>query len=383
MLDAGIAGALAIAIAIAIAARDESGANEPDPLAYGLGLAIAAALLVRRRWPRGVLLASAALLVVYHVLDYPAIGLAVPLAPALYTAAAAGYVSTAVLVIAGLELWALIWRTVGEDQSLVTAVGTQTLFEVTLMAAMVLLADTLRSRRAWASEMRERLRRTEADREREAERRVGQERLRIARELHDVLAHTITVIGVQARVAAEALEDSPGEARAALGTIRDTTREAMAELRATVGVLRDSRERAPRAPAPGLSQLDELVDAAAGSPVRVEVSIAGVARTLPPVVDVTAYRILQESLTNVLRHADATLARVTLRYEPEALVVQVEDDGESEAANASAGEQDGHGLAGMRERAAAVGGHLEAGRLPGRRVGFRIRAWLPTERAGR
>jgi signal transduction histidine kinase len=102
-------------------------------------------------------------------------------------------------------------------------------------------------------------------------------------------------------------------------------------------------------------------------------------------VDVTAYRILQESLTNVLRHADATVARVTLRYEPEALVVQVEDDGESEAAdgNWSAGEQDGHGLAGMRERAAAVGGRLEVGRLPGRRAGFRIRAWLPTERAGR
>jgi signal transduction histidine kinase len=250
---------------------------------------------------------------------------------------------------------------------------------VSLVAAVLLLAEALRTRRAWMAEVQGRLRRTEAEREREAERRVEQERLRIARDLHDVLAHTIAVIGVQADVAGEALTDSPEEARVALRTIREKSREAMAEIRATVGVLREARDGAPRSPSPGLAQLGELVGLAAGSEIQVEVSVTGAARPLPPVVDVAAYRIVQESLTNVLRHADATLASVVIRYEPDAVVVQVDDDGGSVANGAGA--PDGHGLAGMSERAAAVGGSLEAGPARDRGEGFRVRAWLPTERA--
>jgi signal transduction histidine kinase len=378
MIDAGVAAGAALAISIAIAAGAESGSQDPDALAYALGLAIAALLLVRRRWPLAVFLVSVTLLMTYHVLDYPAIGLAVPLAPALYTAAEAGYVQAVLLVITGLELWALAWRAVGEDESLVSAVGTQTLFELSLVAAVLLLAEALRSRRAWMAEVHDRLRRTESDQEREAERRVEQERLRIAREMHDVLAHTIAVIGLQAGVAAEALADSPEEARGSLRTIREKSREALGEIRATVGVLREPRDGAPRSPPPGLSQLDELVGAAADAQVHVEVSVAGVSRPLSPVVDLTAYRIVQESLTNVLRHAGASRARVAIRYEPDALVVQVEDDGGG-AANGVPEAQDGHGLAGMRERAAAIGGRLEAGPVPTPGRGFRVRAWLPAE----
>src|SRR5262249_48764909 len=135
-----------------------------------------------------------------------------------------------------------------------------------------------------------------------------QERLRIAREMHDVLAHTIAVIGVQAGVADEALADAPEEARAALHTIRAKSREAMAEILATVGVLRERREGAPTSPPPSLAQLPALVGMAAGADLRVDVTVSGAARPLPAVVDLTAYRIVQESLTNVLRHARATVA---------------------------------------------------------------------------
>ena len=378
-LDAAIAAAVAIAIWIAIAASQESSAKDPDAVAYLLGVAIAAPLLVRRRWPVAVLFVSVVLVMAYHVLEYPAIGLAVPLAVSLYTVAEAGRVWTAVIVIAGLELFAVVWRAVGEDESLVSAIGTQTLFEASLAAAVLLLAEALRSRRAWMAEVEGRLRRAEADREWEAERRVEQERRRIAREMHDVLAHTVAVIGVQAGVAAEALGDSPEEARAALRTIREKSREAMAEIRATVGMLREPREDAPTSPAPGLAQLEELVGVAAGSDVQVEVSVSGAARPLPAVVDLTAYRIVQEALTNVLRHAGATLAQVGIRYERDALVVEVDDDGVG-MRNGVRGAQHGLGLTGMRERATAIGGRLEAGPAPGGDGGFRVRAWLPTER---
>jgi signal transduction histidine kinase len=377
--DASLAAVVAVAISIAIAARQEADAKDPDAFAYLLGLALAAVLLFRRRWPLGVLLVSALVVIAYHVLDYPAIGLAVPLTAALYMAAEAGYVRAAVIVITGLELWAVAWRALGKDESLVLAVGTQTLFEASLAAALLLLAVALRNRRAWMAEVQARLERAELEREREAERGVEQERIRIAREMHDVLAHTIAVIGVQAGVAAEALADSPAAARAALRTIREKSREAMTEIRATVGVLREPREDAPTSPAPGLSQLEELVGAAAGQEVQVEVSVSGAERSLPPVVDLTAYRIVQEALTNVLRHAAATLVRVGIRYEPDALVVQVDDNGVGTGNGTSAGEA-GYGLTGMRERATAVGGRLEARTAPGASGGFRVRAWLPTER---
>jgi signal transduction histidine kinase len=376
LIDAGVAAAVALAVSIAIAAREETGAKEPDAIAYLLGVVIAASLLLRRRWPLGVFLVSAVLVMTYHVLAYPAIGLAVPLAASLYTAAQAGYVWAAVTVMAGLELFAVGWRAVGEDESLISAIGTQTLFEASLAAAVLLLAEALRSRRAWMAEVNERLRRAEADGELEAERRVEQERLRIAREMHDVVAHTVAVIGVQAGVAAEALADAPADAQAAVRTIREKSREAMGEIRATLGVLRGPREDAPTSPSPGLSRLMELVGEAS-SDVRVEVSVAGEVRPLPPVVDLTAYRIVQEALTNVLRHANATCAHVGVCYEPDAVVVEVGDDGVV-TTNGTPGAQAGYGLTGMHERASAIGGRLEAGPAPGTNRGFHVRAWLPT-----
>jgi signal transduction histidine kinase len=190
-----------------------------------------------------------------------------------------------------------------------------------------------------------------------------------------VLAHTVTVIGIQAGVAAEELPDSPEDAQAALRTIRDQSREALAELRAAVGVLREAGEGVPRTPAPRLSQLEELVGMVGGD-LQVDVSVSGRPRPLPAIVDLTAYRIVQESLTNVLRHADATQAKVSIRYGPDEVVVQVDDDGRGTVDGGTAG----FGLTGMRERALAVGGRLEAGSAPSPNRGFRVRASLPTER---
>jgi signal transduction histidine kinase len=374
-VDALLAAVVAAAIAFAIAAEQETGAKEPDAIAYALGVAIAALLLGRRRWPLGVLIASALVLVLYHLLDYPPIGLAVPLAAALYTAVSAGHLWSAVIVALALEVTGIVFS-LADDESLVSVLGGGVIEDVALAAAVMLVAETVRTRRAWLAEVRERLRRTEAERERDAQLRVEQERLRIAHELHDVLAHTVTVIGIQAGVAAEALPDSPEDAQAALRTIRDQSREALAELRATVGVLREAGEGVPRSPAPGLSQLEELVDTAGGD-VRVDVSVSGRPRPLPAIVDLTAYRIVQESLTNVLRHADATQAKVSIRYGPEELVVQVDDDGRGTVDGPNAG----FGVTGMRERALAIGGRLEAGPAPSPSRGFRVRASLPTERA--
>jgi signal transduction histidine kinase len=374
-IDAALAMMVAVANGFAIAAESEAGSKSPDALAYVLGVAIAAALLGRRRWPLGVLLASAVLLTTYHWLDYPAIGLAVPFGVALFTAVAAGHLREAAIVSLGLVLLGIGFRALEEDESLVSVVGAGTLDDVALLVAVMALAQMVRTRRAWLAEVHERLRRTNADRDWEARHRVEQERLRIAHELHDVLAHTISVIGVQADVAAETLGDAPEDARAPLHTIRAKSREALAELRATVGVLREPREGAPRAPARGLSQLQELVAMAAGADVRVEVAVEGSARPLPALVDLAAYRIVQESLTNVVRHARARLAKVSIRYEPDALVVQVDDDGRGVASDVLA---EGYGLPGMQERAAAIGGRLEAGPAPHPARGFRVRAWLPT-----
>ncbi len=381
-IDAGIAAAVALGITIAIAAGQESEAKGPDALAYLLGIAIAVPLLVRRRWPLAVFLASTLLLIAYHALHYPEIRSAAPLAVALYTAARAGHLRAVIVVVAGGALGGLGGLVLGKGESLVSALRTQRPVELLLAATLLLLAQTLRTRQAWMAEVAERLRRTEAEQKREAERRLEQERLRIARELHDVLAHTIAVIGVQAGVASEALADAPEEARAALRTIREKSREATAEVRAALDVLREPEGDAPRAPAPGLAQLEELVDVAAAAELQVELSVTGAARPLPAAVDLTAYRIVQESLTNVIRHAEAREATVSIHYEPDAVVVEIDDDGRG-STNGAPTAADGHGLGGMRERAAALGGRLEAGPAPHPGDGFRVRAWLPTGRARR
>ena len=247
------------------------------------------------------------------------------------------------------------------------------------MAVLALgqLAEVTRARRAYTEEMERRLLEAERTREEEALRRAHEERLRIARDLHDVTSHTVSVIALQAAVAAEAIDRPDGRAqvRAALGAIRTASRQAMAEMSAALGVLRPDAGAGPRRPTPGTGQLPELAEALTGSGIRVEFVEVGQARPLPPALDLTVYRVVQEALTNTLRHAAASRVVVTLRYEAGAVLVQVTDDGRGPGPEADRGV--GHGLIGMAERVAAVGGRLSVG--PAAEGGFQVVARLPMQ----
>ena len=257
-------------------------------------------------------------------------------------------------------------------------IGSGTIQELVLVAAILLLAETLRTRRAWMGEVEQRLGRSAAEREREAERGVERERLRIAHELHDVLAHTVALIGVQAGVASEALEDSPAEARAALRTIREKTREALTELKATVGVLREPRDERSSRRRRGWRSCRSSWRLPGGRALQVDVSGVRRRSNTPPRWSI--WRRIGSSRSRSPTSSDMptpVTRHSRLATSGDAVVIQVDDDGRG-STNGRAAVSEGYGLVGMRERAAAVGGRLEAGPAlsPGR--GFRVRAWLPT-----
>jgi len=246
------------------------------------------------------------------------------------------------------------------------------------LLASLMLGATTRGRRAYLEEVEQRALEAERGREDEARRRAREERIRIARELHDVLAHRISMISVQSGVGAHLIDRDPDQARSALIAVNQASKEALQELRATLGLLRQVDDPEPRSPAPGLAHIEGVIasTSAAGLDVRLEVS--GEPRVLPTGVDLAAYRIIQESLTNVLRHARAATARIAIVYQPADVVIQVDDDGRGMDDHGPLG-GGGNGLLGMRERATALGGELEAGPLGDR--GFRVRARLPLDGA--
>ncbi|MFD2470001.1 sensor histidine kinase [Amycolatopsis silviterrae] len=231
-----------------------------------------------------------------------------------------------------------------------------------------------RHRRANLALMEERARRAEESREREARRRVAGERIRIARELHDLVAHQITLANAQATVAAHLFDTRPDQSRTSLDELVKTTRQALDELRATVGLLRQPDDTAALSePAPGLSQLPTLLSAFRRAGLAVSMHENGSARPLPPAADLTAYRVIQEALTNVTKHAATGNAEVRLDWNRDQVIVTVTDDGGG--SRTSPERPPGYGLLGMRERAAAVGGTLTAGARP--QGGFAVAAQLP------
>lgn len=245
------------------------------------------------------------------------------------------------------------------------------LFGGSALAAWV-LGDSMRFRRGYYAALEDRAARLEADRHVQARMAAAAERARIARELHDVIAHHVSVMVVQADGASYAMRDDPGKAEAALKAISGTGRQALTEMRALLGVLRTAGEHAALAPLPGLGQLRELLDKARTAGLAVTYTLSGTPRQLPEGAELAAYRVVQESLTNTRKHAGpAAVASVTLRYEPDGLVVEVTDNGMT----ASSGDSAGHGLAGMRERVEMYGGTVEAGPLPD--GGFGVLARLP------
>lgn len=235
------------------------------------------------------------------------------------------------------------------------------------------IGQAVRVKHAHQAMLEERARRAEEGREHEARRRVQEERLRIARELHDAVGHHVALISVQAGAMAYLLDSDLGKARESLAHIQQASESALEELRMTVGLLRQPGEREPVEPAGGLARLGELIDSFGATGLRVTCDVTGQVRPLPEAVDLTAYRVIQESLTNTAKHAAGAAASVRLAFGPAMLAVAVEDDG-CTGPGASANDE-GHGIIGMRERAAALGGWLSAGPRPA--GGFRVLAELP------
>jgi signal transduction histidine kinase len=223
---------------------------------------------------------------------------------------------------------------------------------------------------------RERTAASQAARRVEAQRRAGEERLQMARELHDVIGHSMSLISVQAGVGLDLMHDQPEQARVALTAIRAVSRDALQELRSMLATLRSDDEEAPRYPVAGLDRIDDLLALNRAAGLLVNCQVAGTRRPLPTAVSLAAYRIVQESLTNVVRHAPGGAAAVTLEYGVDALVVAVVDDGAGMSAPpVSLAASGGTGITGMRERAAAIGGTLTAGPRPA--GGFEVRAVMP------
>jgi signal transduction histidine kinase len=328
----------------------------------GIPLAVAQVLplVVRRRYPRAVLG-----VITGSWIAQIAIASALPPVPtvvAVYTvganlermeglqAAVAATVATAVATLA-----------VGQYDRTVT-------YLVLFVAAWV-IGDNLGTRRAYTRALEERAERLEREREAEAARARAEEQARIARELHDVIAHNVSVMVVQAAAANDVFDSRPEHAREALHAIETSGRSALSELRRLLGVVRG--DGAEYAPPPGLDRLDDLVAQVRTAGLAVAVSVEGAQRALPAGVDLSAYRVVQEALTNTLKHAQATRADVSLRYRDDVLDVEVRDDGEG---NGDGGEA-GHGLIGMRERVTAYGGTLAAGPAP--TGGFTVEARFP------
>ncbi|MET8568768.1 sensor histidine kinase [Streptomyces sp. NPDC004783] len=350
------------------------GVRTPDPLSLVLMVLAAAALVRRRRAPLAVLAFTGCLSVVEFVTGDPRAPVAMAAVVALYTVAAAtdrsttwrvGLLTMTVLTGAAMLAGPLPWY--AQDNVAVlawTGIGATA-------------GDAVRSRRAFVRAIRERAEKAERTREEEARRRVAEERLRIARDLHDVVAHHIALVNVQAGVAAHVMDKRPDQAKEALAHVREASRSALDELRATVGLLRQSDDpRAPTEPAPGLDRLDDLVATFRHAGLHVEVARADQNTTLPASVDLAAYRIIQEALTNVRKHAGprAKAEVSVVRVGPD-IEVTVLDDGSGEPDADTGADGGGHGLLGMRERVTAVGGALTTGPRYG--GGFRVHAILP------
>lgn len=331
------------------------GAPRP-PLAFGYLLLAADAALIalRRRWPLVMLAGTLALSLTYHGLNFPGGAFTIPPAVAIYFAVvsrhrlAAGM--TALAFLAGVFLFGPLHDRGPNTQGAVWLVA--------WLSLIMAVGEAARSHQERLRQVQERAALAEATREEEARRRAVEERMRIARELHDVLAHRISTVTIQAGVAAHLIDRDVDQARAALLAIRETSRGVLVEMRSTLGMLRRvDEDELPTDPVPGMADLDSLVRDAEANGVDVALDVVDVAAVLPASLDLAVYRIVQESLTNVIRHSGAVRARVRIVHERGEVAVEVRDDGRGAPPEPF---PQGNGLLGMRERVAAVNGTFEA-----------------------
>ncbi len=342
-----------------------------DPLdwrAYVLVVVITAPYYLRRHIPLTVFCTSAVALVAYTALGYYEGGLPTIVLVGMYTVGA--YSTPRRIAIACAVMVVSLVVLLVEDTDDLGPAGFAA--NLAFFSVAVLFGWTVQTRRLRLAEAEERARILEREQAEERARAIADERLRIAQELHDVVAHSMSVIAVQAGVGLYVADRDAAEAKRALETISATSRSTLTELRRLLGVLREDGSEASRAPAPGLGDLERLAREVTDAGVPVELRVEGPLDEVPPGVDLTGYRIVQEALTNVLKHAGPTHAVVEVAVEDGTVGIEVRDDGRGVDGRSSGG---GHGLLGMAERVAVYGGALETGPRPG--GGFRVRAELP------
>ena len=367
------AGVPAIGIAAAqvigtyFAARGQPDRRPLDVVAIALLLAGPALLVFRGRHPVAVLLGVAAVTAVYFAFGYPYGPIFASGAVATISAVVSGHRRVAWVTIAALYAARLVGSALSQGGTSLA----QQLTTAGWLLVLLVAAEQIRVGRERGLDARR-------ARDAEARRRAGEERLRIARELHDVLGHHISLISVQAGVALHLIDERPEQVRESLTAIKQASGDALAELRSVLDVLRDADEAAPRSPGPSLARLDDLVSNATAAGIAVRTEIDGSPRPLPASVDGTAFRVVQEALTNVVRHAAASSAVIRIGYGDRELTIEVADDGTGSSSAGSPGDAgSGTGIAGMRERVVALGGELSAGPRLGR--GFRVLARLPLD----
>lgn len=344
-----------------------TGGNSETVLTLTVTLLLAAVTLFVGRWPLSVLILSVLTVAAMRAGELIGSGWLWPATAALVVLALAGRLRTAVIASAVVLFYGFTWDGFvalehGGDWTLAHVGG-----EALWVAAVLAGATAYRNTTRWQAEVAHRLTQDEHERELDARRRRAEERVGIARDLHDVVSHTLAVVGVHLNVALDSFDADPDEARASLRLAQDVRGQAMSDLKALVDVLRDGTSTVE--PADGLDGLDRLAEQVRAAGPAVTLNEFGERTTVPAPVATAIYRVVQESLTNTVRHAQATRVSVTVRYAPASVVVDVQDDGRGAATIT-----DGHGIAGMRERVAALGGALTAGPS---KTGFSVRATIP------
>ncbi|SDY85179.1 sensor histidine kinase [Herbiconiux ginsengi] len=343
-----------------------------------------AAIVLRRRFPRSAALAAVALAALGILIDAPIVTVMLTVLITLFSAAAhTGRRVTIVLaLVAALVLsvtaWFFLFGQWNDARTVIQVVG--------LIGFAAAAGDATRSRREFIATITERARRAEETKEAEAQRRVAEERLRIARDLHDVMAHQIAVINLHASVAAQALHDRPDDAERSLATVREAARTVLSEIGSLLTVLRAGDvgaasvgSSATSSPVPGLGELDTLLEEFERSGLQVEVRSSGSLSDISPPVDIVAYRVVQEALTNAQKHGSDGSALLHLERRAEGLEIIVVNSVAS-GTHSTTGDGNGHGLIGVRERVASVGGRLETTIRPG--PVHRFTVWLPIEPEG-
>lgn len=367
--DGGIA-LLLVALGLGILASIvQRTPHDHVPLGVALVVAHGGSVAWRRRAPLPVLAVGLATGGAFCALGFPAVALGVALPVAVYSVGAhvdrRRSLMALLVAVAGMAA-TLSLTPERSDPSTITG-------NAIVLGVAWFLGDAQRARRAYVEELEERTAELEEARGELARQAVAAERVRIARELHDVVAHSLGMIAVQAGVGRHVIDARPGDAKTSLETIERASKSALAEIRRTLGLLRSNGDPAETAPAPGVRDLPRLAEEVTRAGVAVDLRMDAPPSALPPGVDLTVFRLVQEALTNVVKHASATRARVSVRFEDEEIRLEVVDDGTASPAPHSAG----HGIAGMRERATMHGGTFEAAPLP--EGGFRVAAAIPSD----